>query len=263
MTELYRTGIAYKTMNTARSALSSLGIILDGFVLGQHPLIKKFLLGVFKKRPPKVRYSDIWDASKVLSYLKTLPSVEKLSLKLLTYKLAMLIALTQASRCQSLQLLSLKDIKKGPDYYVLQYSDSLKQSRPGISVPNVVLRQYTPDRRLCVVNTLTEYIKRTENLRGDNTSLFISYLKPFGSVTTSTISRWLRNVMFLSGIDITKFKTHSIRSASTSKAKLMNIPMCEILKVAGWTNEHTFAQYYNKTVTLNSTTYADAILSGN
>ena len=75
-----------------------------------------------------------------------------------------------------------------------------------MSVPYVVLKQYTPDRRLCVVNRLTEYIKRTESLRGDNTSLFISYLKPFGCVTTSTISRWLRNVMFLSGIDVTKFK---------------------------------------------------------
>ena len=64
------------------------------------------------KRPPKKRYSVIWDASKVLSYLKTLPSVENLSLKLLTYKLAVLIALTQANRCQSLQLLSLKDVKQ-------------------------------------------------------------------------------------------------------------------------------------------------------
>ena len=76
LTKLYETCIAYKTMNTARSALSSLGIILDGFALGQHPLIKKFLLGFFKKRPPKERYSEIWDAPKVLSYLMTLPSLK-------------------------------------------------------------------------------------------------------------------------------------------------------------------------------------------
>ena len=119
-----------------------------------------------------------------------------------------------------------------------------------MSATYVVLKQYTPDRTLCVVNTLREYIKRTENLRVDNNSLSISYLKPFGSVTTSTISRWLRNAMFLLGINVTKFKTHSIRSASTSRAKMMNIPMCEIMKVAGWTNEQTFARYYNKPVTL-------------
>ena len=44
---------------------------------------------------------------------------------------------------------------------------------------------------------------------------------------------------------------------------MMNIPMCEILKVVDWTNEQTFARYYNKPVTLNSTTYANTILSGN
>lgn len=87
------------------------------------------------------------------------------------------------------------------DSYILQYDGSLNQSRPGIPVPKIILKQYTPDKRLCVVHALNEYLRRTEKLRGQNKSLFVSYLKLYNNITTSTINRWLWNVMFLSGID--------------------------------------------------------------
>ena len=190
-----------------------------------------------------------------------MPTVEDLSLKMLTYKLVMLVALTQACRSQSLSLLSLENCIKNTDSYVLQYNSTLKQSKPGKSVPSVVLKRYTLDQKLCVVHTLTEYINRTKTLRGNNNALFISYLKPHCAVTTSTISRWIRSVMFLAGIDIRKFKSHSVRSASTSKAKLCNIPVPEIMKVAGWSSQETFAMYYNKPIEQSSSSFADAVLS--
>lgn len=260
-TSLFHDGIAYKTMNTARSALSALGIIIDGFVIGKHPLVIKFLTGVYNKRPPKSRYAEIWDVKYVTDYLKGLPAVDKLSLKMLTYKLVMLIALTQASRSQSLNLLTLENLVRNQDSYVLQYKSTLKQCKPGRLVPNLVLRRYSIDNRLCVVSTLNEYIHRTSSLRGKVSDLFISYLKPYGSVTSSTISRWIRSVMSLAGIDVEKFKSHSVRSASASKAKLCHIPLSEIMKVAGWSNERTFAVHYDKPVEQSSSCYANAVLS--
>lgn len=139
----------------------------------------------------------------------------------------------------------------------------MKQSRPGVPVPNIILKQYTPDRRLCVVHALNEYLRRTEKLRGQNKSLFVSYLKPYNNVTTTTISHWLRNVMFFSGIDTSKFKSHSVRSASASRVKLKNIPVSEIMKVAGWSSEQTFSIYYNKPIIIQEFSYANALLSGN
>ena len=66
------------------------------------------------------------------------------------------------------------------------------------------------DEKVCVVVTLDEYGKRTEKLRGSEQRLFISYMKPYKVVSSSTISRRLRNVLTLSGIDISKYKPHSI-----------------------------------------------------
>ena len=73
--------------------------------------------GVFNLKPTKSRYCATWDVSKVLLYLQKLSPASKLSLKLLTHKLAMLIALTLASRTQSIHLLDIRNMKKGYDVY--------------------------------------------------------------------------------------------------------------------------------------------------
>ena len=39
----FEDGLGYSAINTARSALSSLGIIINGFSVGSHPLIIRFL----------------------------------------------------------------------------------------------------------------------------------------------------------------------------------------------------------------------------
>ena len=49
--------------------------------------------------------------------------------------------------------------------------------------------------------------------------LLISHIEPHREVKNCTISRWLKDMLNLSGIDTTQFKGHT-RSASTSKAKL-------------------------------------------
>ena len=90
------------------------------------------------------------------------------------------------------------------------------------------------------------------------TSLFVSYIKPHGTVLKDTVSRWLRTVMFNLGIDCTKFNVHSIRSASTSKAKLNFVSVDKILSVAGWSNTKTFAKYYNRAI--SQVTFSDAVL---
>ena len=90
-------------------------------------------------------------------------------------------------------------------------------------------------------------IFRTQTLRKkDCDSLFISYVKPHNAISKDTISRWLRNVLFNAGIDCTKFKPHSIRSAAVSKAKANFVPIGHILQVAGWSNTRTFGKFYNK-----------------
>ena len=242
LTEMFRDGYSYDSLNTARSALSSLCDMEEDYSIGSHQLVVKFMTGVYNLRPSQPKYTETFDVSKVLCYLKTLSPVKDISLKLLNYKSAMLIALTQASRSQSLSFISLKEMVKDSDSYTLYYSDLLKQSRRGRNNPILILRKYTSDARICVVTALEEYIERTKVLRGLETRLFISFIEPYKLVSSATISRWLKTVLYLSGIDVSKFKSHSIRGAAASKAKTSGLPIQDILKVAGWASARLFAE---------------------
>ncbi len=96
----------YRTINTLRSAISMTHHEIDGTRIGQHPLVSRFLKGVFNS-PPAPRYSSTWDVDVVLNYIMNLPDNEQLSFQCLSHKLAMLMALSNADRCLDLVALDL------------------------------------------------------------------------------------------------------------------------------------------------------------
>lgn len=51
LTSLFENGLGYSSINTARSALSALGLMFDNVLVGAHPLVIRFMKGVFNLRP--------------------------------------------------------------------------------------------------------------------------------------------------------------------------------------------------------------------
>ena len=258
-TELFDNGMGYSALNTARTALSTSVNIKDSKCdLGEDPLVKRFFKGVFRSRPSFPRYQQTWDVSIVISYLKTKSPAAKLTLQELTFKLVTLCFLVTGQRCQTIHLMNIDSISHKKSSTIFQIFELVKHSRPGIPQPELVLPGYPPDRRLCVVTYLKEYLRRTAELRHNN-KLFISYTKPHKYGLCSTISRWVTTTLQKSGIDINKFSAHSTRAASTSATYAKNVPLDHIMKNAGWTKKCTFSKYYNKPVT-NNEQFALAIL---
>jgi pheromone shutdown protein TraB len=103
-----------------------------------------------------------------------------------------------------------------------------------------------------VYRTLKSYLYRTATLRGStSTRLLISYVKPHGAVTTNTLSRWIKQLLTLSGIDTSIFKAHSTRVASVSKVSNF-LPVDVILKHVGWSSDFVFRKHYNKPIADNN-----------
>ena len=84
-----------------RSAISSNHETVEGFVIGKHPMMAKFMKRVFSLRPLEPKYFVTWDVRQVLNFLKAWAPAESLSLKQLTLKLVMLAALITAARSSS------------------------------------------------------------------------------------------------------------------------------------------------------------------
>ena len=246
LTELYKKGNGYSAINTARSALSMIIISEDSkTTIGNDRWVKKLLKGIFQLRPALPKYNVTWDVSKVLLYLADLGTAKDLSLKLLSYKVIMLLALLSGQRSQTLHFIDLQNIEFRQNSLVIRIGDLVKQSRPGYHMSEMSIPEYSQDNRLCPIVTLKCYMERTKNIRGKTTKLFISCIKPHGPITKSTLSRWIKDTMSLAGINVNIFTPHSTRTASTSKAK---VPLATILKTAGWAKDCTFRKYYKKPV---------------
>lgn len=249
---MYKDGVKYSAIGTARSALSSFfAVYSDGKLdLGNNILIKKFMKGVFNKRPTSSRYVSTWDPEVVLKYISSIGS--KLTLIQLSQKTCMLLLLLTAQRGQTVHLIRVEDIHFTNSQVEITFPHLLKHSKPGSHQDKVVFKSFQAKKRLCIVASLREYLNRTSALRDDEQKLFITTQAPFKGVARATISRWVRTLMMKAGINVEKFKPHSTRSASTSSARDKGVPMKCIMNAAGWRQENTFRRFYDKPVQQSS-----------
>ena len=253
---LHSQGLSYSSINTARSALSSILKLDNCDNFGTHPLVTRFMRGIYKLIKPKPKYNQIWDVSQVLDYLKTLYPLEKISLKELTQKTAMLLLLVTGQRGQFIHLLSLNGIQLTSQTACLSLEEHTNAAAA------VTITEFTPDSRICPLTTLKAYMKETETIRNGENKLFISFIKPNKAVSRYTISRWTKQVLTNSGIDTKMFTSHSTRAASATKAHQKEIPLDTILNTIGWESAKTFQKYYHKPVLgSRGATLAEAVLS--
>ena len=242
LTSLYTAGLQYRTINVHRSALSMTLKPVEGFNVGDHPLVRRLMKGVFNVRPPKKKLVPSWSVQKVLDTLAEWSPSAKLDLKTLTYKTVMLVSLATAKRCSSLSLLSVKPgfCEISGSQARLQPDGLEKHSREEYLGTPVRIKVFKEDVRLDPVHYLRAYVRRTRHLRQGN-RLFVSVVKPHKAVLSETISRWLRSVISLSG----QWGTGgSVRSVSTSCALGKGATLQNILEAGDWARVSTFRRYY-------------------
>ena len=173
----------------------------------------------------------------------------------LTLRTVMLLALLSAQRCQTIYKLSVEDIELKADSCscTIVYNSVAKQTVPGKIdswCKPLVLTAFE-NKKLCIVDHLRQYLIRTAGLRHDS-CLFIGTTRPHRHVSKDTIAWWIKTVLQLANIDITKYTAYSIRSASTSAAAERDVPLTSILRAAGWARSSTFGRfYYNALLVIN------------
>ena len=221
---------------------------VDGICVGSHPFISRLMKGIFNLRPPFPRYVQTWDVSVVLRYVKFLSEAPLLSMKNLTLKLVMLMALVSLSRANLLHKLDLRFRVFKRDGVLFTLPPARNSSRVTSPLIDITFPVFPQDRSLCIVNCLKTYERKTKSFRQvhkDNPDpLFLSYYRPHRPIASTTVSRWLKYVLKSVGIDVSIYKGYSTRSAAASAAKLKGVTTSDILKVADWSRETTFTRFY-------------------
>ena len=122
-----------------------------------------------------------------------------------------------------------------------------KSWRKGKPLPCLEFHEYSDDKKLCVVACIDEHLRRSAawSTQGQN-QLLLSHLKPYKEVQSSTIANWVKLVFKMARIDTSLYKTHSCKSASTSKDKVLGMSLKDILKRGQWSGASTWQRHYNK-----------------
>ena len=107
LTEYFITGVGYSSVNSARSALSSIIKLVCNAPFGKSPSVCRLLKGVFKIRPALPRHVTTWDITKVFTFIKSKPTLTNCDLKVLSHRLGILLCLTTGQTDQTVKCLNL------------------------------------------------------------------------------------------------------------------------------------------------------------
>ena len=158
---------------------------------GEHPLVTRFLKGVFELKPSLLRHAFVWDVGTVLRYMQSMTPMTDMTLAMLTKKLTTLLALVTALRWQTLTS-SESDIafvQETQNKLIFTIREKLKTTRPAKHLEPIAISPYPQDLRICLVAHIKHYIAKTKPNR-QHSKLLISYVKPYQPVTNSTVVRW-------------------------------------------------------------------------
>uniref|UniRef100_A0A914YLL5 Reverse transcriptase domain-containing protein n=1 Tax=Panagrolaimus superbus TaxID=310955 RepID=A0A914YLL5_9BILA len=229
--EVSDSGIGQSAIGTHRAALTSLLSAAGNLeaIKAAEPFLSRFSKGLLRTKPTDPKRSDIWDVDEALIWIRKCWPLESLSPKTLTLRTVLLLALCSPKRANELAALSLEKLKQSQS--VWEFRLIITKNR-GFGIPHAArYLKFSEEESLCPIENLKYYLKFTEQFR-ESDKLLLSYQKPFGSVGSSTISRWLKCALVEAGIE--GFTGHSTRSAATSAAAARGLSTAQIIGAANW-----------------------------
>ena len=268
-------GLAFSTVKVYLAAISACHVGFDDKTASKHPLVSRFMAGASNLRTVTRSLFPSWDLVIVLDGLGRPPfePLESSSMKLLSFKTILLLALTTAKRVSDLHALSVSPecMRFGNDGRKVLLKPNLAfvpKNRVVIHEPVELVAFHPPPftgvederlHRLCPVRALKLYCERTRTMR-TSSQLFVSYGQSKNTrkaVAKPTLSRWIVEAIKLA-YDCAKvpvpegLRAHGTRGVSTSWAAARGVSVQEICTAANWSSPSTFAVFYNLDVAASS-----------
>ena len=130
LAELFQERYSYSSLNSYRSAISSVHTRIEGLPVEQHPVVRRILKGAYNINRPKPHYKSTWRVSQVVTWLDSRQSKD-LSLLELSVKAVTLCVLTHPCRSEELASMDHTSFRLTPKGVVLLPLTPPKQCRAG------------------------------------------------------------------------------------------------------------------------------------
>ena len=125
-------------------------------------MVKRLLKGIFNARPPKPKYECIWDANKLLTFLKSIQNDQ--DFKMLSIKTAALLTILPGQRVSSVHKFKLSELQQTSQIALFNIPDLVKHSRPRFPAKPICYRAYPHDKSLCPIALIKSYLLAREHI---------------------------------------------------------------------------------------------------
>ncbi len=254
LAESFKQGKSYSSLNILRSMISTTQKFgpASHTDVGKHPLIVRLMRGIYNARPAAPKYTHTWDPAVVLGHFDATATriLTRLQLARKTATLLALTTLLRSAELTSIQAQSIVFSESGVSFSL----GRLRKAQKSGPLQRITAAAWPDNSIICPVSFLRAYITSTSSVRNETNAnqLFIGSNKPFKPITSSTMSRWLKDQLKEAGVDISIFSAHSIRGAAASKAAAAGVCIQSILDQGHWARESTFARFYRRDTFVDS-----------
>ncbi|XP_072010847.1 uncharacterized protein [Engystomops pustulosus] len=230
-------GLSTSTLKVQISALSA----FFDHPLADHRWVKRFIAAANRIRPQILKRVPSWDLSLVLDALSRPPfePLKDASIKNLTLKTSLLIAVTSARRLGELQAISIREP------YMCILPDRITLTLDPSFVPKVA-SGFHKNQEIILPSfygnpsSSKEVAWHSLDFQGKNKGV---------KASKTTIARWLKTAIASCYTEQGKevppnLKAHSTRAISASWAEKRGASLEQICRVATWASSSTFAKHY-------------------
>ncbi|KAM9954842.1 hypothetical protein ACTFIW_000945 [Dictyostelium discoideum] len=222
--------LAFSTINGHRSMLNQLLLLKNQTDIVNDPFITRIMTGIHKLRPSSAKYQEIWDANQVFKHLSTIKVIPKYTYTALLKKTLVLCKMFGLARSSDLVKWSFNGLIITPNSIKGPVINAKEQRKGVLSILELTSLDDT-NSQVCPVRHLSTYLRASKERRKPHSgdSVFIQNegkpldVKEINIIVLSTLSS--------SGIDISKFKSHSTRSAMASLLLSNNVPFHVVKKM--------------------------------
>ena len=242
LSTMFEKGHAYSTISTAKCAIATMIHIPPYESLNKHPLINKYMTGIFNLRPPKPKLSFVWDVDILYRSFEQQGDNCLLSDIILTQKRIILLLLLGAHSLSTINLFCINNMVLNDLLVTFIPTEVLKHSRKGKPLDKFEYRTYE-NKTLCVI----AFFRRNKHEGLTTDQLIIFHRKPFKGASIDTMRRWIQDIFIVNNI-VNYFPPHSCRAASSSKAKRIAVNIDEIIRRGCWKNRKNFFKFCDKEI---------------
>ncbi|KAM9985665.1 hypothetical protein ACTFIZ_012359 [Dictyostelium cf. discoideum] len=211
-------------------------------------MLNQIMTGIHKLRPSSAKYKEIWDANKVFKYLSTIKVLPKFTYTALLNKTLVLCKMFGLARSSDLVKWSFKGLNITTDSIRGPVINAKEQRKDGVlSILELTSLDDTYSQ-VCPVRHLTTYLKSTKERRKKHQSDSVFINNDGTPLQVNQINEVVLSTLSKSGIDTTKFKSHSTRSAMASLLLSNNVPFHVVKKMGRWKSNDTVDTFYDKRI---------------